>query len=113
MNRTFSKFTYWLIIATLVCLSSCKIDRGKPIIGKEKMAEIIHDFYLTEGTLDAVPIPAGHKRHYYYCHLLEKHGVTEAEFDSALCWYSKNSDIFTEVHELVTQKLKEEKEQLQ
>ena len=113
MNRFFSKTSYWLIIGLIVCLTSCKVDKGKPLIGKDKMVEIIYDFYLTEGTLDATTIPAGHKRYYYYCHLLEKHGVTEAEFDSALVWYSRNTDDLAEVHGRVVQKLKEEKDKQQ
>lgn len=113
MVKILSKSLFTLMIALMACLTSCKVDKGTPLIGKEKMADIIYDFYLTEGALDLTTIPSSHKRHYYYCNLLERHGITEAEFDSALCWYSKNSDIFTEVHELVTKKLKEEKEQLQ
>lgn len=112
MNRTFSKPAIWTIALLFASLTSCKVDRGEPCIGKEEMASIIYDYYIAEGTLDTRPIPSGHQRRYYYCNLLEKHGVSEAEFDSALCWYSKNSDIFTEVHELVTRRLKEEKTKL-
>lgn len=113
MNQIFSKIAFGLIITALATLTSCKVDHGKPCIEKEKMAEIIYESYITEGTLDKKAMPAGHKRPYYYCHILEQHGVTEAEFDSALNWYSRNSDEFKKVHEIVNERLRAEKEKLQ
>ncbi|MCQ2193611.1 MAG: DUF4296 domain-containing protein [Paludibacteraceae bacterium] len=112
MVKILSKSLFTLMIALMACLTSCKVDKGTPLIGKEKMADIIYDFYLTEGALDLTTIPSSHKRHYYYCNLLERHGITEAEFDTALSWYSRNSEDFMEVHKLVTEKLQKAKNEL-
>ena len=41
MNRFFSKTSYWLIIGLIVCLTSCKVDKGKPLIGKAILSHTI------------------------------------------------------------------------
>ena len=112
------KFGYQLIclflLAFLLLNGGCKVNRGKPVIKKEKMVEILVDIHLAQAVLDQDSrLPKGAKKEYYYCHVLERHGVTEELFDSAIGWYASNMDIFEQVYEEVIAKLEQERKELE
>jgi hypothetical protein len=91
----------------------CKINKGKPAIKKEKMTEILADIYRTQSIMNVSTLPDSVKKAYYYCHVLERHGVTEELFDSAVAWYARNMDIFEEVYVEVIAQLEKEKAALE
>ena len=82
-------------------LFSCAIDKGKPVIPEDKMVEILTDYYLTQATVSDYILPKGETKVMYYCGVLDRHGVSEAEFDSAVSWYTKNFDVYETVYERV------------
>lgn len=85
----------------LFMLFSCAIDKGKPVIPEDKMVEILTDYYLTQATVSDYILPKGETKVMYYCGVLDRHGVSEAEFDSAVSWYTKNFDVYETVYERV------------
>jgi hypothetical protein len=102
-----------LLPAFLILSGGCKVNRGTPVIKKEKMVEILADIHLAQAVLDQEVPPQGAKREYYYCNILERHGVTEAVFDSAIAWYATNMDIFEQVYAEVIARLELEKTELE
>jgi len=102
---------FFLCVSLFLC--GCKINRGTPAIQKEKMTEILVDIYRTQSTLNVSTMPPGAKKAYYYCNILERHGVTEELFDSAVAWYATNMDIFEEVYKDVIARLEREKGELE
>ncbi len=85
----------------LFMLFSCAIDKGKPVIPEDKMVEILTDYYLTQASVSDYILPKGETKVMYYCGVLDRHGVSEAEFDSAVSWYTKNFDVYETVYERV------------
>ena len=110
------KFKQTILLSLFLCggffLCGCKIDKGTPAIEKDKMVEILVDIYRTQGILSAELLPNNAKKEYYYCNLLERHGVTEELFDSAIAWYATNMDIFEQVYASVIAQLEQDKEAL-
>ena len=112
------KFEYRLIYAFLFAFlllnGGCKVNKGKPVIKKAKMVEILTDTHLAQVVLDQEPaFPKDAKKEYYYCNILERHGVTEELFDSAIGWYAANMDIFEQVYVEVVARLDREKKELE
>jgi len=112
------KFGYQLIcvflLAFLLLSGGCKVNRGKPVINREKMVEILADIHLTQAVLDQDPrLPKGTRKEYYYCNIFERHGVTEELFDSAIGWYAANLDIFEQVYKEVVARLEQERKELE
>ena len=110
------KFKYTILLFFLlggVFLGGCQKNRGTPAIKKEKMTEILVDIYRTQSTLNAATLLPEAKKAYYYCNLLERHGVTEELFDSAVAWYASNMDIFEQVYQDVIAQLEKEKAALE
>ncbi len=89
----------------LFMLFSCAIDKGKPVIPEDKMVEILTDYYLTQATVSDYILPKGETKVMYYCGVLDRHGVSEAEFDSAVSWYTKNFDVYEKVYDKVLSNL--------
>ena len=101
------------LLTLLLTSASCEVDKGKPAIDREKMCDILVDAYIADATLRQASIPSGNKREYYYCHVLEKHGVSEAIFDSALTWSSKNLDEYQILQDSVIARLNREKSEIE
>ena len=96
---------YIFVFFTFLSLFSCAIDKGKPIIPEDKMVAILTDYYLTQATVNDYILPRNENRIMYYCGVLERHGVTEAEFDSAVTWYTQNFDVYEKIYDEVLNKL--------
>lgn len=111
------KASYKIIISalfTLFFLFACKVDKGTPAIEKDKMANILADIYQTQNTLDQnVILPKGAKKEYYYCNILERHEVTEDEFDRAVEWYASNLTEFDQVYVQTLAILEQRKQELE
>lgn len=96
---------YIFVFFTFLSLFSCAIDKGKPIIPEDKMVAILTDYYLTQATVNDYILPRNENRIMYYCGVLERHGVTEAEFDSAVTWYTQNFDVYEKIYDEVLNNL--------
>jgi hypothetical protein len=105
MKNNIGKKIFMIPFMGIFFLIGCKPNIGTPVIEKNKMAEIITEIYLTKITLETTPIPPRAQNNYFYCNILEKHGITEEKFDSAVTWYASHMDIFEQVYKQVASNL--------
>ncbi|MCK9155977.1 MAG: DUF4296 domain-containing protein [Paludibacteraceae bacterium] len=114
MKTTINKYFKLVLALSLVLyLSACKVDKGEPVIGKEKMCDILYDQYIVKAALQKTTLPDSVKKEYYYCNVLEKNGVTEALFDSALTWYTLNMDQYMIIQDSVIARLNKKKNEIE
>ncbi len=92
-----------IIIATLFALftssifSSCK---EKAPIDKKKMTQMVADYYMLDcAAKHELREVKNLDMNLVYIDFLHQHGVTAAEFDSAVSFYSKNPIEFKEIYE--------------
>lgn len=104
MGRMFV-FRYISVLMCVVSFCSCSVNHGKPCIEQEKMSDILVDAYMAPSALYDIRLKKGEKREYYFTNIFIKHGVTEAEFDSALTWYTSNMDQNKKLYDRVIEKL--------
>ncbi|HRZ96360.1 MAG TPA: DUF4296 domain-containing protein [Paludibacter sp.] len=99
-----NKITPFLISFTIVLfvMISCN-NKPDGIINQGKMARFLTDLHKLDGALQVKGLGATQDREniYYYNSLLKKHGITKAEFDSSLVWYSKNPKKFEKIYSKV------------
>lgn len=95
-----------LIAAVLV---SC---RPKGILHSREMREIIVDLHKTDALLSKKGVSNRNveARQIYYAQVLEKHHVTQAEFDSSLVWYTAHPQLFDKIYPKVLAELASEEE---
>ena len=71
----------------------------------------MYDIHFTDGVVSVAGMRTRHDsvKSACYSFVLEKHGITQAQFDSSLVWYTAHPRIFDKIYPRVVARLKEEK----
>jgi len=93
-----------LVSVILVSVTGC---RPRGVLSSKQMEDILVDMHTTDGILQEAGYSYGHDEAVrgYYLTLLEHHGVTQAQFDSSLVWYTANPTIFDKIYPKVIDRL--------
>ncbi len=86
-----------------ICLLvSCKPGVPSGIIQPDDLEELLYDYHLAQAMAEKSYDSVNYKRYSYVKAVFEKHEVSEAEFDSAMVWYSSHAtylkDIYARLH---------------
>lgn len=98
-----------LLSVLTVLLSGC---RPRGILHSGEMRRILADLHKTDGLVQTLNLQYGHDEalNIYYAQVLEKHGVTQAQFDSSLVWYTAHPVLFDKIYPKVQADLQAEHE---
>lgn len=101
----------WLSIFLLAsCLTACQVKRPKVVLSDAKMENVLHDYHIAKAMGEEIPYNESYKRLLYIESVFKKHGITQADFDSSMVWFTRNPDVLTKVYEKVNVRLKAERE---
>lgn len=104
-------FHYFLVTGLLIVgLAGC--TRPSNVMSNSQMESFLEDMYLMEGSLDQDKpglASADSMDYPYYSVLLQKHGITQDQFDSSMVWYVKNPTQFNRVYVNVVRELERRK----
>lgn len=94
-------------IAFLVLLFAACSDRPDGVMSQGEMRDFLTDLHLLEGMITQQQNFGSDNRQevYYYNALFEKHGITKADFDSSLVYYTKQPKRFERIYAGVTRDL--------
>lgn len=75
------------------------------------MKMVMIDLHKTDALIQVAGLQYGHNEamNLYYAQVLEKHGVTQAQFDSSLVWYTAHPQLFDKIYPKVIAQLEAEK----
>ena len=93
------------LLSLLLCLTGC---RPKGILHSWEMRRVLVDLHKTDALLQVtgkMQSPTEVKS-IYYAQVLDKHGITQAQFDSSLVWYTAHPQIFDKIYPKVLNDLK-------
>ena len=107
MNR--KALCLWALVALL---SSCEVERPSYVLAEERMEEVLHDYHLAKAMADELPYDQSYRKVLYQKGVFEKHGISEAQFDSSLVWYTRHTQLLAAMYERVNLKLKRERERV-
>ena len=98
-----------VIFSLLFCLTGC---RPKGILHSWEMRRVLVDLHKTDALLQVSGLynMSTEDKALYYAQVLEKHGVTQAEFDSSLVWYTAHPQLFDKIYPKVMKDLKAEED---
>jgi len=98
-----------LLFLIAIMLIGC---RPKGILHSWEMRDIIVDLHKTDALLYTKHVRNGdyEGRTIYYAQVMEKHGTTQAQFDSSLVWYTAHPNLFNKIYPKVLAELKEEEQ---
>ena len=102
--------TVCILSVLTVLLTGC---RPRGILSSRQMRSVLVDLHKTDALLQVHGLQHGHdfEEDRYYAAVLEEHGITQAQFDSSLVWYTHHPQLFDKIYPKVLNDLHEEYEQ--
>lgn len=95
----------WFFVLGILSLSCSNTHEG--VLTQQEMADVLYDYHLAQ-TIAGSQSSGQISTEAYADMVLAKHGISQAEFDSSLLWYSRNSDAFYDVYKHVNERLDKE-----
>ena len=86
-----------LLLCAIVFLGAC---RPKGILTSRQMRSVLYDLHRAEAIIQVSNLAFGHDEEVakYYQVVLDKHGISQAEFDSSLVWYTNHPQLFNKIY---------------
>ena len=94
-------------LSIILGLSACKSDEEKSVISAHKMEAILYDYHLAQGLAQMKPGDALIMLKYQTA-ILEKHGVSQAQFDASMAWYMRHTEQMHNIYERLSNRLSDE-----
>ena len=90
--HTCSSYIAMLLLSAFVAVA-CTPSVPSDVIQPDEMEDILYDYYISQALAGQAlnQKDASYDRYVYFSAVLQKHGVTEAEFDSSLVYYYSNA----------------------
>ncbi len=82
----------------LPCLLSCKPSLPSDILSEGQMEDILYDYHLSQGAVEAERL-SSKDAYAYRLAVLRKHGVSQAQFDSSMVYYTRHTELLKKVYE--------------
>lgn len=97
MSRSSLRKLSGIVVAALL-LSSCKPGVPSSVIPPADLEELLYDYHIAQAMAEAGKDSLNFKRYSYVQAVFAKHGVTEAEFDSSMIWYSAHATYLNDIY---------------
>ena len=93
-----------IILCLLLAVVGC---RPRGVLSNREMRDVLYDLHRVDGALQVAGYHYSHDQEVaaYYKNVLNKHGITQAQFDSSLVWYTDNPQIFNKIYPKVIERL--------
>ena len=102
-----------MVAGAVLCLFSCKPTIPGKYIQPDQMEDILYDYHIAQGLLENDGTErSDYNRRLYKMAVLEKHGVSEADFDSSMVYYTRHIDNLHTIYEHISARMEQEAENL-
>ncbi len=107
-----SCFQYYILFLLMLSLVSCEIKRPRGVLSDSEMENVLYDYHIAKSMADQLPYTENYKRTLYIDAALKKHGLTQADFNTSMEWFSGNPDVLSQIYENLCTRLKTQKGKL-
>lgn len=93
-----------LLLSMVLLLAGC---RPRGVLSSREMRKVLVDLHRADAVLQVAGYNYGHDEDLakYYQEVLNQHGITQAQFDSSLVWYTNNPQRFDKIYPRVVKDL--------
>lgn len=98
------KRLFILCLCVQFLLLACTSKEPQGVLPKDKMVDVLTDYHLAEG-INEVQAGGYEGRYTLAQAVFRKHGITEAQFDSTMLWYSGHCEDLTEIYDKVNRRI--------
>ena len=100
----------WTLIAGLALMTSCGKQIPGDIIQPKQMEKVLYDYHLSLSMAQSSKnVEKEAQRNYVF----QKHNISEAEFDSSMVWYTRNSKMLADIYTNLSKKFQKEEDRLE
>lgn len=111
MKRRTIQIAGWLLGASL--LVGCGKQIPKDIIQPEQMEQVLYDYHLSLVMGSNLSYEENYQKQAYKDYVFQKHGITAAEFDSSMVWYTRHTEELANLYRKLGDRFRTEKKQMQ
>lgn len=94
----------WLFCCVVLLQFACS-NRPDDVLSKSEMKSFLTDLHLLEGVFSSDVTISEDDKILYYQALFQKHGISKAQFDSSLVYYTRNPKVFERIYTGVNKNL--------
>ena len=100
-----------MVIGLMMACCLCAGCQHRSHLSSRKMVAVMTDLHRVDGMLQVSGLYRGHdnEQSAYYEYVLTQHGVTKAEFDSSLVWYTHHPQRFNKLYPKIIKNLEDER----
>ncbi len=101
MERRSICYAFYAVVLTfmvLPCLLSCKPSLPSDILSEGEMEDILYDYHLSQASVEAEGL-SQKDAYAYRLAVLRKYGVSQAEFDSSMVYYTRHTELLKGIYE--------------
>ena len=95
----------WTLVGCLALMTSCGKEIPGDIIQPEMMEKVLYDYHLTLGMGQN---SKNTEKEAFKNYLFQKYQITQAEFDSSMVWYTRESKELTSIYENLDRRFERE-----
>lgn len=103
-----------MLIAMLLCMTACQPSRSDYVLSSGDMEDLLYDIhrahFLVQDGKDTRE--DGSLQYALFLKVLEKHNVTQTEWDSSMVYYCRHSDELASIYKHLTSRLEREAEDI-
>ena len=92
----------------VICTTACRRIPPRNLIPEEILIPVLVDFHLVNSVLQGTDIREISTKVDSidpYSYIFEKHGITKAEFDTTVSWYTINLEYYVDIYNDVIMRL--------
>lgn len=97
-----------LFLLQMFIVAGCEIERPNNILSQGKMEDVLYDYHIARAMAGNLPPTETYKAQLYIDAVFKAHGITQAEFNTSLEWYSRNAEEMSKIYENVQKRLNAE-----
>ena len=112
MKRNNRLLHYGLTAFLALALSACQVKRPDTVLSDAQMEEVLYDYHIAKALGEGTSHTENYKRVLYVESVFKKHGITQAQFDSSMVWFSRNPEVLGKIYEHIVNRLKAEQTSL-
>ena len=94
-----------LLTAVIVLFSACTHKRKAEVLPSETLEAVLYDYHLAQVMVHDLPLNQRYKKDLYFGYVYDKHGVTKAQIDSSLVYYSRYPEGLAEIYDNLSNRI--------
>ncbi len=105
--KSFTRFFLLLFVALSLFSSASCSKKEKMLLSEKKMENVLFDYHVAEGIARMKSADSTQQRVLFNA-VLEKHNISQAQFDSSMIFYMKHADRLHGIYEHLSERLTNE-----